>query len=126
MTPGAKILSVVVIAGAGVGAWWLVTPACACMTPDRAAHVFLRHDIGQVFDAQQAYFGTHHRYARSLEALDSSGLNYPPIGLRLEAASDSSVRIVGESAKWPGVTCKATMTPGAKQLGPLDCTGRAH
>lgn len=97
--------------------------ACACLTPDGAAHAFLRTDFHRVVDAQQAFRADSGRYARSFDELQFE----PDAALRLAlaAVTDASFRLEGESVRWPGVTCTLDVLPTTTGAAGIQCAGRA-
>lgn len=124
MNRSAKLAAVAGIFVVGAGLYFLATPACACLTPDQAAHAFLRADMEHVLEAQQAFLAGHKRYARTLDEL---GLEYPPAHseIRFAAVADSSLRLEGVSLRWPAVSCVRQITSRARAEEPFACTGHA-
>ena len=118
-----KLLVLVVLLGAPAGLLYYNSTACACLTPDRAAQVFLRTDFGRVIRAQQAFRALSGRYAGSFEELQFQ----PDTALRLSLASitDSAFRLTGVAIRWPGVACTLDVLPTTTSASGIQCSGHA-
>jgi hypothetical protein len=116
------ILSVAVVLAAG-GLYFGTRPACACLTIDQAAHVFLRTELHRVLDIQQLRRSETGAYASSL-----AELGYAPdtnVAIRIVHGPDSLLQLQGESVTWPGVHCGLLLTP-TTQITSLRCEGKAR
>ena len=135
MSRGAKLAVIAGILVAGAGVYYVVSPACACVTLDELTRAHLRSDMDDVREAQQTFIHAHRRYARTLDELASdslfrSGLDNVKIReqqfasvLRFEAVTDSSFRLEGTIE--PSLRCALLVTPATRADAHRDCTGEA-
>jgi len=69
MTQGAKAALIGVALVVSGGAYYFLTPACACVTPDQKAHAQIHDDIARAVQAAQAIRGRVGHYPATVEFL---------------------------------------------------------
>ena len=123
MTRNAKI---------AIGAFVLLTPAflyyynataCACLTPDRAAHGIVKTEIRHVLAFQDMFRDSASRYAHTLDEL--MYLPKQDVRLVLQGVTDSSFSVEATALPWPQVSCHISIASGVVGPDSIQCTGRA-
>lgn len=108
----------------GLGVFYFIQPACACLTPDQAARGRTKSEMRNILYALQTWREEHGRYPVTQDELGFYG-DTTIARVQLTAVTDSSLTLVGTSAEWTTVSCRLEVTPAVGSMDSTVCSGRA-
>ena len=122
MTTQHKVVGAFAVAGLGLGIFYLATPGCACLPPDRAAITLLKSGMRDLRYAQRFHAEEHGQLATTVEQLELEG--YPSIEITMTLVSDSVFRLEGVSEHRPEMTCELEATAATEDaIAGFTCRG---